>query len=107
MTTIEAFFPQIRVLFSNFRKKDRGDLPRLPPLVTRMYRIDAHHLSDDKTVNHVTKVCLSLGQKNQSLKLIYYYGYCLLYVIVQFFYFEKVLLTKSERRYGKVYWRNP
>ena len=36
MITIRVFFLQIRELFSNFRKRGRGDLPPLPPLVTRL-----------------------------------------------------------------------
>ena len=31
MTTIRAFFPQIRALFFQFLKKGRGDLPPPPP----------------------------------------------------------------------------
>ena len=43
MTTIRAFFLEIRALFSNFRKRAGETSPLPPPLVTRLRMLDPTH----------------------------------------------------------------
>ena len=73
MTTIRAFFLQIRALFSNFQKR-AGETSPLPPLVTRLYPSIKEQLlkesldspnryvittdNDKKIINHARKPLL-------------------------------------------------